>query len=158
MTWRKHVGFVFLSLTVASIFSGPGWAVQCAPYARDISGIDLYGAASSWWQHASGVYARGYRPVIGAALVFKPKRGMPSGHVAVVTRILSAREIEVDHANWGHKDLRGKVQHDVRVIDVSELNDWSEVRVWYLPVRDFGSKVYDVFGFIYPPRKRLASQ
>jgi hypothetical protein len=155
---RKHAERIVFSLLVSvflsSLIAAPSWAAQCAPYARNLSGIDLYGNAWTWWQHANGVYARGNRPVVGAALIFKPKRDMPAGHVAVVTRVLSAREITVDHANWGQRGLRGKVQHGVRVIDVSDNNDWSLVRVWYPPVRDFGS-AYDVYGFIYPSRPRL---
>jgi hypothetical protein len=151
---RKRGGLRLLSVVVSfvlfSIHPAPSWAVQCAPYARDVSGIDLYGAAWTWWNHANGVYDRGNRPVVGAALVFKPKKDMPAGHVAVVTRVLSPREIEVDHANWGPRGLRGKVQHGVRVIDVSDEGDWSAVRVWYPPIRGFGSRAYDIYGFIYP--------
>ena len=39
----------------------------------------------------------------------------------------------------------------VAVIDVSDENDWSQVRVWYDPVKDLGSKSYPIYGFIYSP-------
>ena len=127
---------------------GTSRADECAPYARSQTGIALYGAAFTWWEQASGVYARGNQPTVGAALIFKPKAGMPAGHVAVVTAVEGPREIRVAHANWGKRELRGKVQRNIRVIDVSRENDWSEVRVWFPPVGDFGS-AYQVYGFIY---------
>ena len=127
------------------------WAIQCAPYARAVSGFNLYGAAWTWWRSADGQHARGPRPEPGAALVFKPSRGMPAGHVAIVTAVVSARVITVEHANWLHiRGRKGGVERNVAVVDESPANDWSEVRVWYRPVNDYGSKVYPVYGFIYP--------
>lgn len=69
---------------------------------------------------------------------------MPLGHVAVVTKIINRREIEVDHANWTH----GRVSRSVPVVDVSEANDWSAVRVEVRSSGVFGS-VYPTYGFIY---------
>lgn len=136
---------------ISGLISSPSWAVQCAPYARDISGLDLYGAAWTWWHEADGRYGRGSRPAVGAALVFKRSRGMPAGHVAVVTEMVDARTIKVDHANWSRiAGRRGRVEEDVEVIDELPDNDWSQVRVWYGPLNDFGNKVYAVYGFIYP--------
>jgi surface antigen len=37
----------------------------------------------------------------------------------------------------------------VTVIDVSPAGDWSQVKVWYDPVRDLGKTVYPTYGFIY---------
>lgn len=146
---RLQLVVAFLSaLAAASAFSSAS-ANQCAPYAREISGINLFGSAWTWWDSAAGQYSRGHAPAVGAALVFKKRRGMPSGHVAVVTRVVSSREIRVDHANWVHRRGRGSVQHGARVIDVSARNDWSAVRVWYEPVNGFGTNTYDVYGFIY---------
>jgi len=145
---------LFISI-VASFYLlsslAPAWAIQCAPYARDISGINLYGAAWTWWGSASGRYQRGKEPRIGSALVFKRLKGMPSGHVAVVTRLVSARMIEVSRANWAHHGRAGNVETDAAVFDESPTNDWSQVRVWYSPVQNFGAKIYPTYGFIYPP-------
>jgi surface antigen len=148
---RRKLARLFAGSAVAMIlFAGPAWAVQCGPYARMISGFDLYGSAWRWWSEADGQYDRGKAPEVGAALVFKQSPRMPSGHVAIVTKVVNARVIKVDHANWspsrGHK---GTVEKDVSVVDESPNNDWSQVRVWYGPIRDYGLKVYPVYGFIY---------
>ena len=146
--WRI-CAMVGLILASASL-SAPTWAIQCAPYARSVSGLDLYGAAWKWWDEADGQYDRGRHPALGAAVVFKRVRGMPSGHVAIVTRIVNTRTIMVEHANWSPVHGRkGRVEKNAKVIDVSPKNDWSEVRVWYGPVHGVGNKVYPVYGFIY---------
>lgn len=140
---------VLLVITLSAVES-VAWAIQCVPYARQISGIDLYGAAWTWWHTASGQYARGSKPNVGAALVFKRLHGMPSGHVAVVTEIVNDRMIKVSHANWTHHGRRGRIERDAKVVDESPNNDWSAVRVWYAPTDDFGVKVYPTYGFVYP--------
>ncbi|HLI12522.1 MAG TPA: CHAP domain-containing protein [Alphaproteobacteria bacterium] len=150
MTWWQHAKLVVSFFAFMLLISGPAWAIQCVPYARHISGIDLYGNAWTWWYAADGQYGRGHRPVVGSALVFKKQKHMPDGHVAIVTKVYGPREIAVDHANWAPKHgPKGWVQRNARVIDVSPNNDWSEVRVWYPPIHDFGSKAYPVYGFIY---------
>jgi phage replication initiation protein len=53
---------------------------------------------------------------------------MRLGHVAVVSEVLTDRVIRVTHANWGGS--RGKVEENVTVVDVSDANDWSAVKVW----------------------------
>jgi hypothetical protein len=77
-------------------------------------------------------------------LAFRANGHMRLGHVAVVTRITNSREIEVDHANWGGRGIA----HGVPVVDVSENNDWTEVRVGLGRSDLFGS-VYPTYGFIY---------
>jgi surface antigen len=125
----------------------PSGPMQCVPYARQVSGIDLRGDAWTWWGNAAGRYERGKKPRPGAVLVFRKTRAMPRGHLSVVSRIVGAREILITHANWGStSDTRGQVATDVRVIDVSPGNDWSELRVWN--GSDFG-KSYPAAGFIY---------
>ena len=122
--------------------------MQCVPYARQVSGIDLRGDAWTWWAQAKGRYARGKKPRPGAVLVFLKTRALPRGHLSVVTRIVGAREILITHANWSStSDARGQVTSDIRVIDVSPGNDWSELRVWN--GSDFG-RDYPAAGFIYP--------
>ena len=126
----------------------PSGPMQCVPYARQVSGIDLRGDAWTWWSQAAGRYERGKKPRPGAVLVFRKTRALPRGHLSVVTRIVDAREILITHANWSStSDTRGQVATDVRVIDVSPGNDWSELRVWN--GSDFG-KAYPAAGFIYP--------
>ena len=126
----------------------PSEPIQCVPYARQVSGIGLRGDAWSWWGQAAGRYERGKKPRLGAVLVFKKTRVLPLGHLSVVTRVVHAREILITHANWASSaDTRGRVASDVRVIDVSPGNDWSELRVWN--GSDFG-KPYPAASFIYP--------
>jgi surface antigen len=122
--------------------------VSCAPFARELSGIALYGDAADWWSQASGQYARGPQPVLGSVLVFRRSGRLPSGHVSVVSRILGARQVQVTQANW----VPGELARDQLVVDVSEENDWSSVRVWYPPVRKLGTHPYATYGFILPRR------
>lgn len=123
-----------------------GTSVECVPYARQVSGIRLYGDAADWWDAAEGQYARGAAPVAGAVLVFRRSGRLPSGHVAVVRSLVSPREIKVDQANWVH----GRVTQDEPVIDVSDANDWTTVRVWWDPVGAMGASDYETYGFITP--------
>jgi surface antigen len=120
-------------------------AANCALYARAETGVALFGAAGGWWAQADGRYQRGRAPEVGAILVFKRTSRIPSGHVAVVTKVVSADKILVDHANW----YRGRVNRGMSVIDTSPGHDWSSVAVVDLssgkPGRD-----YPAYGFIYP--------
>lgn len=128
--------------------------LQCVPYARQVSGIQLYGDAHSWWQQADGRYARGHRPVAGAVMAFKPYRTMQLGHVATVSKVVDSRRVLLNHANWSPiNGRRGQVERDVLAEDVSAANDWSEVRVWYTPTGELGTTRYPIHGFIYPQGK-----
>src|SRR5271165_3958624 len=122
--------------------------ISCVPYARSVSGIDVPGNAWQWWDNAAGLYARGNRPEPGSVLSFSSNGRMRLGHVAVVSRVINPREIEVDQANWWGPGMRGGVSHDMPVVDVSENNDWTAVRVGLGRSGDFGS-VYPTNGFIY---------
>jgi surface antigen len=125
-------------------------ALQCVPYAREASGIEIFGNARTWWGQAAGKYARGTAPQLGAVMAFRPTRAMPIGHVATVSQIVSSREVLVSHANWSLiHGRRGQIERNVRVIDVSEAGDWSKVKVWYAPLQDVGSSTYPLYGFIY---------
>ena len=125
--------------------------LQCVPYARQVSGIEIYGDAHSWWQQADGRYSRGNRPVPGAVMAFKPYRSMQLGHVAAVSKIIDSRRVLLDHANWSPINGRkGQIERNVLAEDVSAANDWSEVRVWYTPIGGLGTTRYPVHGFIYP--------
>lgn len=125
--------------------SGRGGRLQCVPFARENSGIELIGDARTWWGKASGVYERGTRPEVGSVLTFRPTRRMPLGHVAVVTKIVDGRTVEIDHANW---TSAGLITRAVSVVDVSDRNDWGAVRVELGQSGDYGS-IYPAHGFIY---------
>jgi hypothetical protein len=119
--------------------------IYCVEFARLRSGIAIFGDAKTWWDHASGQYARSAAPEPGAVMVFAGTKKMKLGHVAVVTKIVSSREIRVDHANW-HRD--GNIYLSAPVIDVSENNDWSKVRVFDTRSAQMGSTVYPIKGFV----------
>ena len=119
---------------------------QCVPYARKISGINIHGNANTWWSQAKGRYERGHEPREGAVLAFASHGKMRLGHVAMVSEVVSDREIRLTHANWSRP---GRVETGVRAVDVSPNNDWSEVKVWYGPIGDLGTTVYPTKGFIY---------
>jgi surface antigen len=121
--------------------------LQCVPYARELSKIALRGNAWTWWQKAKGRYERGSMPRPGAVLVLSKTNRLRLGHLAVVAGVRSSREIVVHQANWLN---RGQIHRYTPVIDVSENNDWSVVRVWYTPGRVYGSRHYPAYGFIYP--------
>jgi hypothetical protein len=136
--------------------SKPSGAANCALYARAETGVALFGSAGGWWDEADGRYQRGGTPEAGAILVFKRTSRIPSGHVAVVTKVVSANEILVDQANW----YRGRVNHGMSVFDTSPGRDWTSVAVVDLgsgkPGRD-----YPTYGFIYPgtgPRETVEAR
>ena len=132
---------------------------QCAPFARLISGISLFGDAWSWWEQATGKYAKGFTPSAGAVLVFKPYGQMHAGHVAVVSQVLTDRVIQVTHANWSPiGGRRGQVEKDVTVVDVSPMGDWSQVKVWYDPTGQLGTTAYPTYGFIYQAAQKAAAK
>ncbi|MBU6449366.1 MAG: CHAP domain-containing protein [Rhodospirillales bacterium] len=118
--------------------------LQCVPYAREVSHIDLSGNAFLWWAEAAGRYGRGNTPAVGAVLNFRSISRMPLGHVAVVTAVLDPRTILVTQANW----VPGSITNDVTVQDVSADNDWTDVKVELGDGATMGS-AYPTYGFIY---------
>lgn len=117
--------------------------IWCVPFARAVSGIEIKGNAWTWWEGAGSDYPKGRVPVAGSVLTFRKTNKMPMGHVAVVSHVVDSRRILVDQANWE----RNRITTDTMVIDVSEKNDWSQVRVQNR-YNSFGA-VYPTYGFIY---------
>jgi surface antigen len=127
--------------------------LQCVPYAREVTGIQIHGDAWTWWGQAEGRYSRGHTPRAGAVMAFQPYGKMTLGHVAAVSRVIDSRTVLLRHANWSPiGGRRGQIEDDVEAVDVSPGNDWSQVRVWYAPTQDLGSTAWPVAGFIYPDR------
>ena len=152
----KRLGGAFMaamvltsSLGLATAASAQDVYYQCVRFAREFSGIQIFGDAHTWWGQAQGEYRTGRQPEVGAVLVFRPTGRMTRGHVAVVSNILTERVVRISHANWGGS--RGRIERDVTVVDVSPDNDWSQVRVWHNPSDDLGVSVYPTYGFIYQP-------
>jgi surface antigen len=125
---------------------GASVRVECAPFARAVTGVRLYGPADRWWGEAQGRYRRSATPAPGSLLVFRRSARLPSGHVSVVAAVVSAREVLLTQANW----LHGHIGIDQPALDVSAGNDWTAVRVYWPPARAIGSTVYPAYGFILP--------
>jgi hypothetical protein len=119
--------------------------LYCVEYARMRSGLSIFGDAKTWWGSAKNIYDEFAAPVTNAVMVFSGSSRIKRGHVAVVTSIVSPREIVVDQANWQN---HGEIDHNTPVLDVSSDNDWSKVRVWDMNSRQFGTHVYAISGFI----------
>ena len=147
--WGSLAAAAMISLVPMSGAVADGYW-QCVPFARLMSGIQIFGNARTWWSQAVGKYDTGFVPRAGAVLCFKPTARMNLGHVAFVSQVLTDRVIQVTHANWSIIDGgRGQIEKDVTVVDVSPAGDWSQVKVWYDPIRDLGTTVYPTHGFIY---------
>lgn len=121
--------------------------LECVPYARQHSAVKIYGDAYTWWKQAAGRFARRASPREGAVMVLNGYAGPARSHVAVIRKIISPREIRVDHANWLDD---GSIYINDPVEDVSTDNDWSRVRVWNIKTGGWGGRVYPVQGFIGP--------
>jgi hypothetical protein len=138
---------ILIAFGVATAAAAPASAaLQCVPYARAQSGIDIRGNALTWWGQAEGRYNRGPQPRVGAVLAFRPTRAMPIGHVAVVAEVVDSRHIYLNHANWSGP---GRIERRALAVDVSENGDWSAVRVWYASQGSLGVRANPTFGFIY---------
>ncbi len=137
----------------AEMVAGPR-PLQCVPYARQLSGLEIRGDAWTWWRSAEGRFLRSQTPRPGAVLVLRKTQRLTRGHLAVVTRVIGPREIVAEHANWLN---RGRIHRNVPVVDVSPANDWSQVRLWYVPGGHLGGTVYPAHGFIHPVAVAAAS-
>jgi len=132
----------------AGDYVGGSVSVECAPFARALTGVRLSGDAADWWPQADGRYTRAHTPDVGSVLVMRRPARLPSGHVAVVSQVISRRQVLVTQANWVHH----RVTEDQPVLDVSDAGDWSEVRVWWTPSGQMGASTYTAYGFIRPDR------
>ena len=146
-SFPRYILRILLALGLAAAAATPAAAVlQCVPYARAQSGIEIRGNAGTWWGQAAGRYARGAEPRVGAVLVLQATRAMPIGHVAMVAEIIDDRNVYLDHANWSGP---GRIERRALARDVSPNGDWSMVRVWYAPQGSLGIRANPAAGFIY---------
>ena len=146
------------SAPVAAEPPKPSWEkgskfLYCVEYARQLSGLSIFGDAKHWWERAKNLYARVAHPAEEAVMVFSGSSRLKRGHLAVVSHVVSSREIRVEQANWLN---RGEIDRATPVLDVSANNDWSKVRVWDMPSGQYGTRVYAISGFILKPAQRLA--
>ncbi|MGE0272582.1 MAG: CHAP domain-containing protein [Alphaproteobacteria bacterium] len=132
--------------------------INCVQYVRSVSDVELSGDGWMWWDRAGDRYERGNTPQPGAIMVFKRTKSMVHGHVAIVSELVDERTIRINHANWAPRGgLRGRVDTDVTVQDISDNNDWSAVRVWYEKADNFG-RPYPIAGFVYSPSGGVPAQ
>jgi hypothetical protein len=122
--------------------------MQCVPFARNHSRVNIFGDAYTWWDQAGAAhYPRSASPSTGAVMVLAGYSSTTHAHVAVVRRIVSSREIRIDHANWLNN---GAIFMDDPVADISPNNDWTRVLVWNVQTHAWGVHTYNVTGFIEP--------
>ena len=141
---RAAIALIFATfITVPASAQG---VLQCAPYAREVSGIALSGRAAGWWDQAEGRYDRGTAPKAGAVLAFRATHAMRAGHVAMVSKVVDERHVLLNHANWSRP---GMIERSAMAEDVSPNGDWSEVRVFYAPTGKLGMRSSPTYGFIY---------
>jgi len=151
------------TLTAGTLLGAPAIShaemVNCVQFVKKASTVTLHGNAYQWWDAANGVYGRGNAPSPGAVMVFSKTRHLPFGHVALVEKQLDDRTLLIDHANWSRiGGRRGHVERSVRVVDVSDNNDWSKVRVWYASLSGVGDTIYNLRGFVYPKAPQARSR
>ena len=149
-----HVPAVAAVAAPAPSVETPLHRLFCVEYARMRSGLAVFGDAKHWWERAKNTYARLSHPVEEAVMVFSGSKRLKRGHVAVVTDIVSPRQVIVDQANWQN---HGEIDHATPVLDVSADNDWSKVRVWDMRSGQFGTHVYAISGFIAKELTRQAT-
>lgn len=146
----RGAAWLLAALVATPVFGAT--ALQCVPYARIVSGVNIRGDALTWWDQAQDRYARGHVPRRGAVMTFRPYGPMTLGHVAVVSKVLDDRRVLIRHANWS---VPGAIEEDVLALDVSDAGDWSQVRVWHSPTGQMGARTNPTFGFIYPDKPQL---
>lgn len=134
----------------AAAGGGYDGGISCVPYARQATGMAISGNGGQWWYNAAGLYARSNRPEVGSIMAFPGYGGMRAGHVAVVERVVSSREVLIHHANWGGPGIRrGSIMRGVSVVDASPNNDWTQVRVQVGHSNENYGRTYPVYGFIH---------
>jgi len=155
VSFQRLIAGAMLAFSFLIVTPATAGVLQCVPFARQVSGIQLHGNANTWWDQARGRYDRGHEPRVGAVLSFASSRAMPVGHVAMVSKVVSPREVLLTHANWSY---RGGIERNVRAVDVSANNDWSDVRVWYGPIGNLGLRSNPANGFIYADQPKDIEQ
>jgi surface antigen len=125
--------------------------IQCVPFVRELSGVNLYGNAYTWWDSALAAgYQRGQVPMENAVLVLKKSNRLANGHVAMVRRVVDPGHVELTHANWGSDEYTRRLVHNsMPARDVSAKHDWTSVEFFNEQAGVWGQP-YEAWGFIYP--------
>lgn len=127
-------------------------AIQCVDYIKEKHPQykGMTGNAKTWWTQTDKVTQQ-QTPSVGSVLVF-PGPNVAYGHVAYVTKLVSSKEILVNHANWNRDTGKadGTIWTNVRVQDVSEKGNWTKVKIEYGNKGAFGSTPFATYGFVVP--------
>ena len=68
---RRFLGaFALCASLLASVPATARDYLQCVPFARAESGVEIRGNAKTWWAQAAGEYDRGQEPRKGAVMAF----------------------------------------------------------------------------------------
>ncbi|MEM7445682.1 MAG: CHAP domain-containing protein [Pseudomonadota bacterium] len=145
--WLSTIMLLVAVMVAGITTSQPAQAQHCVRTVRALSDFTIRGNAWTWWNRAAQYgYSRGHRPEPGSVLVFGRQRRLPTGHVSLVTAIIDQRTIWVHHT-WS---LGAEIEASAQVVDVSDNNDWSLVRVWHGETETMGVSSLRISGFIYP--------
>jgi hypothetical protein len=72
MLIRRFLGAFALCVSLlASVSATASDYLQCVPFARAESGVEIRGNAKTWWSQAAGTYDRGNEPRKGAVMAFR---------------------------------------------------------------------------------------
>ena len=106
--------------------------LSCVPFARSEFRHRRCRQRLAMVGQRGGYLCSRQRSRVGSVLTFRSNGRMRLGHVAVVSRVINPREIEIEHANWWGPGMHGGIARNIPVVDVSEANDWSAVarRTW----------------------------
>lgn len=103
-------------------------AIQCVEYARNRSGIQIYGDAWTWWGKTQD---KGSAPYAGSVMVWPKSTGVGNyGHVAYVSKVVSSDTVIIDHANWNTSTgaVDGRIYTNITVKDTSG-GKWTSVKL-----------------------------
>ena len=77
MLHRRFLGaFALCASLLVSLPAAAQSYLQCVPFARSESGVEIRGNAKTWWAQAAGEYKRGHEPRKGAVMAFAATRGL----------------------------------------------------------------------------------
>lgn len=132
-------------------FNVNAYAIQCVDYIKQNYSqySDMSGNANTWWSKTDKI-TKQYTPSVGSVLVFPGPSA--AGHVAYVAKVISSKEILVNHANWNRNTgaVDGSIWKNVRIQDVSDGNKWTKVKMEFGSSGQLGSTSYNTYGFVVP--------
>ena len=86
----RTISAIVLAASLLPATANASRYLQCVPFAREVSGIDIRGNAKTWWAQAADRYDRGSNPREGSVLAMPGYGKMGYGHVAITVEDLDA--------------------------------------------------------------------